>query len=150
MEVFRICRELYSDRITASGFANRWNFRGQFVVYSGSSRSLSTLELVVHRNSIISGTAYKVMVISIPDDESNVRQIRINELPANWRTMEAVATLQQIGVKWYNEQRSLLLKVPSIIIPYEYNYVINTEHPDFKKDVVLARIEDYYWDNRLL
>lgn len=150
MEVFRICRELYSDRITASGIANRWNLRGQFVVYAGSSRSLSTLELVVHRNSIISGTAYKVMVISIPDDESKISQIMMNELPANWRTMEAFATLQQIGAKWYNEQKSLLLKVPSIIIPFEYNYVINTEHPEFKKDVVLTRIEDYYWDNRLL
>ncbi len=150
MEVFRIYRELYSDRITASGIANRWNLRGQFVVCAGTSRSLSTLELVVHRNSIISGTTYKVMVISIPDDESQVSQIRVNELPANWRTMEAIATLQQIGAKWYNEQRTLLLKVPSIIIPYEYNYVINTEHPDFKRDVKLARIEDFYWDNRLL
>ncbi len=90
------------------------------------------------------------MVIAIPDDESQVSQIKVNELPANWRTMAAFATLQQIGAKWYNEQRSLLLKVPSIIIPYEYNFVINTKHPDFKKDVVLARIEDYYWDNRLL
>ncbi len=150
MEVFRICREIYSDRITASGIANRWNLRGQFVVYAGASRSLSTLELVVHRNSIISGTAYKVMVISIPDDESKVSQIPINELPANWRTMEAIAALQQIGAKWYNDQKTLLLKVPSVIIPYEYNYVINTEHSDFKKDVVLARIEDYYWDNRLM
>ena len=90
------------------------------------------------------------MVISIPDVESQISQIMINELPANWRTMETFATLQQIGAKWYNEQRTLLLKVPSIIIPYEYNYVINTEHPDFKTDVVLARVEDYYWDNRLL
>jgi len=150
MEVFRICRELYSDRIIASGIANRWNLRGQFVVYAGSSRSLSTLELVVHRSGIASDDNYKVMVISIPDDESQVSQIRVNELPANLRTMEVFATLQQIGAKWYNEQRTLLLKVPSVIIPYEYNYVINTEHPDFKRDVVLARIEDYYWDNRLL
>jgi len=150
MEVFKICREEYAAEITSSGSANRWNIRGQNVIYVASSRSLATLELVVRRKSIVPILNYKVMVISIEDDDHLVTQVLINELAINWRTLAAYSTLQEIGSKWYTSQRTLVLKVPSAIIPYEYNYVINTEHPDFNRGVRLVRTEDYFWDKRLL
>ena len=93
---------------------------------------------------------YKIMVIYIADNENLVRQIRINELRKDWRTLAAYSTLQNIGSQWYDHQETLLLKVPSAIIPFEYNYVINTEHPDFIQKIQLIRIEDYFWDDRLL
>jgi RES domain-containing protein len=150
MEVFRICKEEYSGQIKASGGANRWNMQGHYVVYAGSSRSLSALELVVRRSSIIPVLNYKVMVISIPDDDSIITHIHLSGLPQNWRTLAAYSRLQEIGSKWYTTQISLVLKVPSAIIPFEYNYVLNSEHPDFKRSVKLVRVEDYFWDNRLL
>lgn len=149
MEVFKICKEEYSGSLKSSGSANRWNLRGQNVIYAGSTRSLSTLELVVRRSSIVPIDNYKVMVISIADVDYLFRQIHINELAENWRTLAAYSTLQEIGSKWYISQGSLIFKVPSPVIPYEYNYVINTEHPDFAKYVRIARVEDYFWDKRL-
>jgi RES domain-containing protein len=149
MEVFKICKEEYSGSLKSSGNANRWNLRGQNVIYSGSTRSLSTLELVVRRSSIVPVTNYKVVVISIADDDFLFKQIHINELVENWRTLAAYSTLQEIGSKWYTTQRTLILKVPSAVIPYEYNYIINTEHPDFTKYVHIVRVEDYFWDKRL-
>jgi len=149
MEVFKICKEEYSGSLKSSGSANRWNLRGQNVIYAGSTRSLSNLELVVRRSSIIPVSNYKVVVISIADDDYLFKQIHINELVENWRTLAAYSSLQEIGSKWYISQGSLILKVPSAVIPYEYNYIINTEHPDFTKYVHVARVEDYFWDNRL-
>ena len=149
MEVFRICKEEYSGSLKSSGSANRWNLRGQNVIYTGSTRSLSTLELVVRRSSIAPVNNYKVMVISIADDDYLFKQIHINELVENWRTLAAYSTLQEIGSKWYISQGSLILKVPSAVIPYEYNYIINNEHPDFAKCVRKVRVEDYFWDKRL-
>ncbi len=149
MEVFRISREAYASRLTASGGANRWNQRDQFVLYAGSSRSLSTLELIVHRNSIAPHDRYKVLVISIPDSDNLTRQIPVSELPVNWRTMTAYPKLQQIGSKWYESRENLVLRVPSAVIPSEYNYIINMEHPDFKDNIRLVRTEDYFWDDRL-
>ncbi|WP_461041930.1 RES family NAD+ phosphorylase [Spirosoma harenae] len=64
--------------------------------------------------------------------------------------MAGYATLQSTGSSWYTNQESLLLKVPSAIIIYEYNYLINTEHPDFRQHVQLVRTEDYFRDSRLL
>jgi len=149
MEVFKICKEEYSGSLKSSGSANRWNLRGQNVIYSGSTRSLATLELVVRRSSIAPVNNYKLMVISIADDDYLFKQIHINELVENWRTLAVYSSLQEIGSKWYISQGSLILKVPSAVIPYEYNYMINTEHPDFSKNVRIVKVEDYFWDNRL-
>jgi RES domain-containing protein len=90
------------------------------------------------------------MVISIADDDDLVNQIKINELPANWRSIAAYSQLQNLGSNWYNKQESLILKIPSAIIPYEFNFIINTEHPLFRTKVKLVRTEDYFWDERLL
>jgi RES domain-containing protein len=149
MELFRISLETYAGGLTSSGSANRWNIAGQQVLYAGSVRSLSTLELIVHRSSIKPLASYKVMVLSITDEDHLVKQIHIADLPGDWRKMAAYGTLQTIGSEWYTKQESLLLKVPSAIIIQEYNYVINTTHPEFAKKVTLVRTEDYFWDYRL-
>jgi len=150
MEVFRISKEVHATSLSASGSANRWNTKGQQVLYTGSSRSLSSLELVVHRGAIQPNVGYKVMVISIADDDYLIKQVQRSDLPPNWRSLAGYPSLQGIGSAWYNRQESLVLKVPSAIIVYEYNYLINTEHPDFGSKVQLVRTEDYFWDSRLL
>ena len=90
------------------------------------------------------------MVISIADEDQLVRQVKLSELTSNWRSIAAYSDLQKIGSEWYNKQETLILKIPSAIIPFEYNYIINTEHPDFRNKVSLVRTENYFWDSRLL
>lgn len=148
--MFRITKEEFSEYLTSSGSANRWNLKGQQVIYAGSSRSLSTLELVVHKGSVIPLFHYKVMVISMADEDSMYKQVKINELPYNWRSIAAYSELQKIGSDWYNSMETLALKIPSAVIPLEFNYIINTEHPNFKDKIKLVRTEDYFWDSRLL
>lgn len=149
MELFRISPERFAGALTASGSANRWNATGQSVLYTGSCRSLSTLELVVHRSAIKPTENYKVMVISLADEDNLIRQIQIKDLPKNWRGMTAYPECQKIGSEWYTKQETLILKVPSSVIVQEYNYLINATHPDFDKKVNLVRSEDYFWDGRL-
>lgn len=150
MEVFRIVRETYAKQLTASGSANRWNDDNQYIIYTGSSRSLATLELVVHRNNIIPAFAYRVMIISIADEEELITPILQSNLPKNWRSNTGYPVLQKMGSDWYKSKQSLVLKVPSAIISQEYNYLINTKHPDFLDKVTLVRTEDYFWDERLI
>ena len=149
MELFRISTKEYSKQLTASGSPNRWNKRGEFVLYTSGSRSLSTLELVVHRNAIKPSVIYKTMVISLSDDAS-IHSIDRKELPKQWTKMQAYAQLQEIGSQWYQNKNSLVLKIPSAIIQQEHNYIINTKHPDFESHIKLIRTEKYFWDERLL
>ena len=149
MEVFRISSEVFSKTLASSGRANRWNLKGQNVIYAGSSRSLASLELIVHKGAVKPALIYKVMVISIADDDYLMKQIQIKSLPSDWRSFSAYSNLQKIGSDWYNTRESLVLKIPSAIIPLEYNFMINTDHPEFVSKIKLVRTEDYFWDSRV-
>lgn len=149
MEVYRISHKDYSIVLSSSGSSNRWNYEGEYVIYTGSSRSLSTLELIVHRNSIKKLPDYEMMILSIADEDNLMEQIPIKKLPANWRSFTSYFKLQKIGSAWYKKQSSLVLKVPSALIPKEYNYIINTKHPTFNTNVLLVRNEEYFFDERL-
>ena len=150
MELFRISVKEHSRKLTASGSSNRWNKRGEYVLYTGEARSLSTLELVVHRNAVKPEVGYELMVISIPDDDKYLKTIRTTDLPVDWRNLSAYTVLQEIGSQWYSRKESLVLKVPSAVIPQESNYIINTRHEAFENEVKLVRNEPYFWDDRLL
>jgi RES domain-containing protein len=147
MEIFKICNEKYAQNLQASGVSNRWNKKDEFVIYAGSSRSLSTLETVVQRSGINTAHKYKMLKINI-DDSIFVKEISIIDLPIKWESLEAYVDLQEIGSKWYQSNESLVLKVPSVIIKEEFNFVINTKHPFFEENVKLAAIEDFFWDKR--
>ncbi len=90
------------------------------------------------------------MVISVADEDHLVQQLLLKDLPANWRSLDAYPLLQKIGSAWYADAKSLVLKVPSAVIPAEYNYILNARHPDFFDKVKLVRTENYFWDRRLL
>src|SRR5438309_11866205 len=101
MEVFRISRAKFANALTASGVANRWNMDREYVIYTGSSRSLSTLEMVVHRGGIMPYEPYKVMIIHIPDHDHLYKQILIKDLPENWLLDTAYINSQPIFSKSY-------------------------------------------------
>lgn len=148
MVVFRISLETYVG-LSSSGADNRWNKAKEYVIYSGGSRSLSTLELVAHREHVKTKKTYKLMVLYFPDDPNLIMEIQIKDLPPDWRNRSAYSILQEIGSKWYILKSSLVLKVPSAIIPQEFNYIINTDHPLFSL-VKHIDTEDFFWDNRLI
>jgi len=150
MRVYRITAAKYASKLSASGAANRWNQEGEFVIYSAESRSLASLELVVHRSAIKPQLEYKVLVVDIDVPKSQVQKVKENELPENWRSVDLYNVLQQIGSSWYTECKKLVFQIPSVIIPQEYNYVINTKHKLFDDKVNIVSKENYFWDTRLL
>ena len=150
MEVFRISSNKHSSKLAASGKAARWNRDNQFVLYTGQSRALSTLEVVVHKSSIKTAIKYDLMVISLAENEHLYTRKFIRDMPTNWRDIKAYPALQDIGSEWYTNNQSLILQVPSVIVPQEFNYIINLHHPDFSTNVSLVRKEEFFWDDRLL
>ncbi|WP_461126367.1 RES family NAD+ phosphorylase [Spirosoma aerophilum] len=77
MEVFRISKDVHAHSLRSSGSADRWNSKGQQVIYTGTSRSLSSLELVVHRGGIQPTSSHKVMVISVADDDYLMQTVHL-------------------------------------------------------------------------
>jgi len=88
---------------------------------------LAALERLVHFARPLSPPNLASIKISILDD-SNMQTIDPLDLPSNWRAYPAPESLARIGDTWYDTGATLLLKVPSVVIPQEYNILINAEH----------------------
>ncbi|MEO6719310.1 MAG: RES family NAD+ phosphorylase, partial [Ferruginibacter sp.] len=136
----------WSKSLTASGYPARWNSRGNFVMYTAESRSLACLENLVHRSGEGNNALYKVLLIEIPV-AIEIETLDINSLKKDWYTIDNYAYCQDIGGRWLNDQRSAVLKVPSVVIKKENNFLINPHHPEFSK-IKLTGNEDFDFDKR--
>jgi RES domain-containing protein len=73
----------------------------------------------------------------------------LEQLPPDWRQIPAPSSTQELGAEWCNSGRSAVLRAPSVIIPSEYNFVLNPAHPDYKQ-IEIGPAEPFSIDPRLL
>jgi len=106
----------------------RWNSVGIAVVYTSATLSLTLLETLVH---ITSSVLPAYTAIPIDFEDSLVEVLATAALPADWRSDPAPGSTRAIGDAWYLAARSPVLKVPSVVVPGESNYVLNPRHPGF-------------------
>lgn len=147
MLVYRICLAKYADDLFASGYRARWNYQRQFVIYTAASRALACLENLVHRSGEGLTDQFRVLVIDIPDDLL-VEEITPAQLPQQWEQTSRYAVCQPLGDAWYRRRGSAVLRVPSSIVPQEFNYILHSRHPDFKRIRIAAR-EEFRFDSRI-
>lgn len=147
MLVYRITKTMYADGLVASGGAVRWNSRGQFVIYTAAPRALACLENVVHRSGEGLTADFRVMLIDVPESLF-IETIPPESLSADWYSFQQYDASQRIGGEWLRKGQSAVLKVPSAIIPHEWNYLLNPAHPDFAR-VKLLRTEPFVFDPRI-
>lgn len=81
-------------------------------------------------------------------DSENVIQIDDSELPKDWNARPPKSSSQLIGDDWFIKRSSLVLRVPSVVVPTEHNYLINPLHPNFKS-IVFGKVQDVEVDARL-
>lgn len=147
MTVFRITTEQWSKQLTASGYPARWSSRGNFVIYTAESRALACVENLVHRSGEGNNALYRVMIIQVPD---NLKVYDIDEinLKPGWQNFEKYRYCQDTGADWLSAGNTAILRVPSVLIKNEFNFILNTNHPDFKK-IKITGTEDFIFDQRL-
>ena len=124
----------------------RWNSRGYRAVYLADSLALATLEVMVHGVSYATLQNYVCIVATIP--KKIIQEVDLKSLPGNWREDLPLAEVRALGDRWLNEQKSAALKVPSAVIPVEFNYVLNPRHKDFRK-IEIAEPLSLAFDKRL-
>ena len=126
-------------------FGGRWNSRGTSMVYTSATLSLATLESLVHLTPPI---VFNYVFISIEFDKTLVETVDPATLNFDWKDSPPPLVTQSFGDQWIREARSAVLKLPSTIIPTEYNYLINPVHRDFKK-IRLSTPVKFSFDPRL-
>ncbi len=146
MELFRITRSEYQNDLSGIGayyHGGRWNSPRNAMLYTCSRRSLAMLEILVHWQRPTPPPDYVVVVIYVPDSMKYTKGV---EVVSNWQ--HEPQWTRETGDIWLNEKSSLLLRVPSVVVRNESNYLINPNHPDAEA-VKIINIEPFEFDSRL-
>ncbi|MGE4126177.1 MAG: RES family NAD+ phosphorylase [Pusillimonas sp.] len=127
-------------------YGGRWNPKGWEVVYTAESQSLALLELMVQDDPL--RAHYVLIPAQLPADLSQTR-IDVDQLPDDWRTINARNVLQALGLSWLEGSQTAVLNVPSAVVPAERNLLINPRHPDFSR-IAIGEAQSLQTDTRLL
>jgi RES domain-containing protein len=153
MKVYRIEREQYLETtLTGIGASMskgfRWNSLNTRLVYTAESRALATLEVSVHLDlsEDLPNDRYYVE-IEIPA-EITIFEVNLEDLPDDWDAKPPTTTTQTIGDDFVAQNEAAVLKVPSSIVPQEFNFLINPSHIDANK-IKVVRKTRMSFDTRL-
>lgn len=147
MLVYRISLARWAGQLAASGQAARWNSKGRFVIYTAASRALACLENVVHRSGEGLNQPFRVLSIDVPDEVA-VERLDLMSLPSDWTSFLRYPDCQALGDRWLDVKNTAILRVPSALIPNEFNYLLNPTHPHFTR-IQLLGTEEFIFDPRL-
>ncbi len=150
MKVYRLSKGKYKSDLSGRGAeiaGGRWNNKGIAVVYTSASRALCTTEIAVRTPLGILPLNYFIIEIEIPK-ELKIEELKIDDLPKDWKSFPHSNTTQQIGDKFIKEEKSVILKVPSAVVQGDYNYLLNPKHKNFNK-IKITNILPFNFDKRL-
>jgi RES domain-containing protein len=128
-------------------YGGRWNSPGIHVVYVSEHQSTAAFEVFANRVPFILDEEYKAFHLEWPDSLTEI--FSVAKLPANWRISPPPAETMAIGDRWVRERRFAVLALPSAISPADTNFLLNPEHPDFKRIRIHPPI-NFNFDPRLL
>jgi RES domain-containing protein len=103
---------------------------GTAVVYTSGTLALALVETLVH---LPSGVLPAFTAVPVDFDDALVMALDREDLPADWMKDPAPASTKALGDAWVFAARSAVLRVPSVVVPPEHNYVIDPDHPDFPR-----------------
>lgn len=142
MIVWRLARKKYQalDGEGARLNGGRWNNEGRPVVYASASLSLAALEYLVHVEPLLAPSDLVAMEIEVPESGHAGAQVESDQFPAgDWQEYPAPEWQAELGDLWLEDKTFLWLAVPSVIVPREFNVLINPQHSRMKEVRVLSQ-----------
>ena len=147
--VWRIARRPFAlDRlgVGARDSGGRWNHLGTAVIYAGGTIAIAALEKFVQLAGITPPDLVLVR-LELPAKHS-AETPSLAQLPRGWNLVPATPASMDFGTAWARELRSLVLHVPSALVPEEMNAVINPAHREFAAvHMVIER--EFRYDDRM-
>lgn len=127
-------------------FGGRWSPRGVRIAYCAESRALAVVETIANaeQRERLLAREWTFIRAEVPDELIE----RPARFPETWRQYPHPHETQIVGTEWIKSGRSVALRVPSAVVPGEFNYLLNPAHPDFKR-VKIGQPEPFSFDARL-
>lgn len=150
--VWRLTPPEFHTKLDGEGarlFGGRWNSPGLRALYTSSHLSLSVLETYVNIPLVLrtSLPGFQAVRISIPDNASTIR-VAPAQLDELLTMPDPLAASRSIGDDWITRRESVVLRVPSVLVPEEDNLIVNPEHPG-ARDVRIIGTRAFHFDPRL-
>ncbi|MCK1297119.1 RES family NAD+ phosphorylase [Bradyrhizobium sp. 24] len=128
----------------------RWHDRGRHAVYAADHPASALLEVMVHLEIDFEDlpTSYQLLGIDVPDDLAveMVSRADIERISPDWADDPRVS--RDMLRTWFGEARTAIVSVPSAIVPFAQNYLINPRHKDAAR-IRVAHVARYPHDLRL-
>ena len=122
MRLWRISNYPDLSGIGGLKYAGRWHNKGRLIIYTAEHPALAMIETMVHFTWDTAPAELQLCTIEI----ENIEAIETITPPSDW--LSSSSTTRAIGDEWLAANTALLLRIPSVIIPDSYNYLINPMH----------------------
>jgi len=148
--VWRLCtRQKAEAAFTGNGAyrrGGRWNLPGTRIVYCAESRALAAMEILVHVEDMedLARLEWRAMAVTVPWEAIE----RPGRFPGSWRTYPYSRATQKFGSAWARAGRTVALRVPSAVVPGEFNFLLNPKHEMFAR-LRIAPAEAFRFDSRI-
>ncbi|MBY0333036.1 MAG: RES family NAD+ phosphorylase [Acetobacteraceae bacterium] len=143
MQLFRLGTGAHPvwDGTGAALAGGRWNPPGVPVIYAAGTLSLAMLERLVQRRNL--GDTLLVEATA-PDDLA--WEDLLAAPPRGWQALGSPEAATA-GAAWVRAGRTALLRVPSVPVPREPNWLVNPRHPEAVRILAAAPVR-LDWDRR--
>lgn len=132
----------------ARKFGGRWNSVGTAMIYLAGSRALAALETLVHLTTPATrAKPFSMIEVTLP--ANSIETLSVAALPKDWELSPPAQATMTLGDEWLQSQRSLVLRVPSTLVPGEPNYLLNPQHPAMA-EVTASKPVAFSFDPRLV
>ena len=151
LTVWRLTHERYVDTAFrgegARRHGGRFNSPGTSVVYASESLALALLETLTGLERYGQLHSYVFFHARLSDEQ--VSEVSETDLPDQWNQHPPPSQSQQIGDRRASQNESVGLRVPSAVVPYSHNYLLNPSHPSFE-NIEIGPAESLAVDQRLI
>ncbi|WP_165805987.1 RES family NAD+ phosphorylase [Marixanthomonas spongiae] len=135
MKLYRIAKKKFITDVSGEGarlYGGRWNKTGDAMLYCSQHLSLCVLEILVHLDYQYFTDDHYFIETEIADKDIFFLK-EIENVHINWRNNPPLSSTQDYGSNWLQNSGQLAMGVPSAVLPFEYNILLNPKHPDFPK-----------------
>lgn len=149
---YRIASAKYRFDLTGKGaelMGGRFNGVGTPAVYSATSISLATLELLVHSSQLYPVSHYIMALDLNAACLSMTKSFESNSMSNGWDHLNDLSVSQAFGKHELFESGLLGVIVPSVIVPEQQNLILNPRHPAMSM-IEISEIRPLNLDKRLL
>ncbi len=142
-----------ADDLTGKGAeitGGRWNAKGMPAIYAASTLSLACLETMVHFNAGGLPMNRYLVEITVPDSVWSAAVVEsAPTLAIGWDAEPPGKVSLDHGANWLRAKTSALMAVPSVIVPEEFNVLINPLHSG-SLGITARKARKWLYDPRLI